>query len=364
MKLIHFFIPAVVAICLLLTWKFAPHESSLAMESFLVVPVYFLKALLLTVQGTYWTVEALFVTSSNLLSSIGDVPSTIQNKFVPDLTGMSIVITGASSGIGADIAELAASRGASLLLAARRVDRLSTLAATCRKLGATAHILEYDAANPHAGQQLVEAAVKHLRGIDMLILNAGTAGPWSHVENITDLDVLEQLMQINYWGYVRATHAALPHLKQSQGRIVVVSSFYGVIPAPFQAGYSATKHALHGFYNTLRQELVTYGVSITVHCPGGVKTEVQGKFVDPATKRHMQLEMPEQMLASSRGCAASILWAASKRLSQVYYPIYAGVLSSMRMAMPEMIDSLFKWMVDYHLDVENFRFQKEEPILS
>jgi len=181
-----------------------------------------------------------------------------------------IVITGASSGLGADVALAAAKQGASLLLAARRLDKLKEVRALCLNAGAReVEVLEMDTSVDLDHTRLVEAVGLKFGRLDLLVLNAGIPGPWARFDNLTDLLMLERVMDVNFWGYVKTTRLALPLLKQSLGHIVVVSSMYGHITAPFQAGYCASKHALTGFYASLRQELIGM-VGITIHSPGGV----------------------------------------------------------------------------------------------
>jgi short-subunit dehydrogenase len=205
-----------------------------------------------------------------------DLPQELTQPASASFFNQNIIITGASSGIGADMARLLAARNTSLVLAARRLDKLEIVAQECRDAGAKqVLVVAYDAADEDAGVALINYTLRHLGRLDTLILNAGMAGPWAKMADLPDLTSLYRLMNVNYWGYVRATHAALPALAASHGRLVAVSSFYGRIPAPYQAGYSATKHAMQGFFNTLRPELAAEDVSVTVHLPGGIATEVQ-----------------------------------------------------------------------------------------
>jgi len=206
------------------------------------------------------------------------VPSVLVADTTMLYQGKVMVILGASSGIGKDIALAAAEKGATLVLAARRVDKLEQVAEECRAAGAPkVDVLRVDVSVAEQTQACVDHVKKTYGKLDVLVLNAAIPGPWAIVEDITDVSMLHNLMDINYWGYVTPTLQSIPLLKNSSGHIVVVSSMYGHIISPYQAVYCAAKHALHGFFDVLRQELRGH-VGVTVHCPGGIATEVLSKF--------------------------------------------------------------------------------------
>src|SRR5207237_3633894 len=119
---------------------------------------------------------------------------------------------------------------------------------------------------------LIDAALKSFGRIDALVNNAGMSAH-ANFEDVTDLGWYETLMRINHWGSVWCTHAALPHLKASRGRLVAVASLAGLIGVPGRTAYSATKFAMTGFFEALRTELLDTGVSVTLAYPGVVATE-------------------------------------------------------------------------------------------
>lgn len=262
-------------------------------------------------------------------------------------------MTGASSGIGEAVALDACSQGATVVLAARRRERLTAIAAACTTRGGTPSILSYDAADGNAGVALA-AHVRHVHGgrLDLLVLNAGIAGPWARFDTLNGTHAMERVLAVNYFGYVRALQAALPLLAPG-ARVVAVSSFYGRIPAPFQAGYAAAKHALHGFFNTVRPELAARGISVTVHCPGGIATEVQSKFETVSAER-ATLDMPDVFLASAEDCAASILHAAEARVAEAYFPMYAALAVEARQMFPGPFDAGFTAVVARYMDTDVF----------
>jgi short-subunit dehydrogenase len=189
------------------------------------------------------------------------------------------VITGASDGIGAEMArQIARSLAgeAALVLAARNQQKLEAVAQQCRDAGARAEAVMTDVAQEAQCRALVDKAVQLFGRIDALVNNAGLSAHalFSDVR-AQDLHWYEDLMRVNFWGAVWCTHAALPHLKQSRGSIVAVSSLAGLLGVPGRNAYSATKFAMAGFFEALRAELKPSGVSVTVAYPGVVATETR-----------------------------------------------------------------------------------------
>ena len=188
------------------------------------------------------------------------------------LRGSRILLTGASEGIGRALALQLAARGARLVLAARDVARLESIATECRAAGAETHAVPTDVADPRACAALVAAASAALGGLDVLVNNAGST-MWARFDAVTDLGIFERLMQVNYLGPVWLTHAALPHLKASRGLVVAVASLAGLTGVPERSGYAASKHALVGFFESLRIELEPDGVDVTIVAPDFVLSE-------------------------------------------------------------------------------------------
>ncbi|MBA2963738.1 MULTISPECIES: SDR family oxidoreductase [Ramlibacter] len=189
------------------------------------------------------------------------------------------VITGASDGIGAELARQLAARergGATLVLAARSADRLADVAAQCEAQGAQALAVPTDVSREADCRALVDTAAQRFGGIDVLVNNAGVSAHALFEEvGADDLHWYQDLMAINLWGSVWCTHAALPHLKASRGRIVAVSSLAGLVGVPGRTAYSASKFAMTGFFEALRTELKAAGVTVTIAYPGVVATETR-----------------------------------------------------------------------------------------
>src|SRR5690606_17729775 len=121
--------------------------------------------------------------------------------------------------------------------------------------------------------KVIEAAANHFGGIDVLVNNAGIT-MWADFEDTKDPALIEHVMRVNYLSCAWCTYFALPYLKKSRGHIVGVSSIAGIVGVPGHAIYGASKHAVHGFLNSLRVELKPYGIGVTVVAPDFVITEI------------------------------------------------------------------------------------------
>jgi short-subunit dehydrogenase len=185
-----------------------------------------------------------------------------------------ILITGASSGIGAEMARQFAKEKARIVLAARRAERLEEVAKEVRVLGGEAHVVLADVAKEADCKRMVEDTVAALGGLDLLVVNAGIS-MWALFSEITDLSIFRTIMETNYLSAVYTTYYALPHLKTSRGQIAAISSLTGKTGVPTRTAYAASKHAMNGFFDSLRAELWDSGVKVTVICPGFVATEVR-----------------------------------------------------------------------------------------
>ena len=182
-------------------------------------------------------------------------------------------ITGASSGIGEALALACAAEGARLVLSARSRETLEALAERTSLPRENILILPIDLSRQDNFPEAVAHVINTFGEIDLLINNAGISQRSLAIE--TDLSVDRQLMEVNYFGTVALTKAVLPRMiARKQGHIVVVSSLVGKFGTPKRSGYSASKHALHGYFDSLRAELWQQGITISLICPGFIRTQI------------------------------------------------------------------------------------------
>ncbi|MFN2121325.1 MAG: SDR family oxidoreductase, partial [Anaerolineales bacterium] len=231
----------------------------------------------------------------------------------------SVVITGASLGIGRAIALQLAGEGAWLTLAARHEAELEQVARKCRDGGGRCIAVRMDVSREAQCERLVDRAAREYGSIDVLILNAGI-GMHGDFDQLPDLSLLKTLMDVNYWGSVYCAFRALPHLKAARGRIVVVSSGGGKLPTPGVSGYASSKWALSGFSDTLRIELAASGVTVTVAYPEWVATGISSRALMPDGRLQGKVVSHEVGAMSADECARRILHAAARRKRDVMSP--------------------------------------------
>lgn len=203
--------------------------------------------------------------------------------------GKTVVITGASSGLGASLAEGFAVAGATPVLFARSAEALDAVAGRCRAAGAEPLVVPGDVTVARDCARLVERTLEAHGRIDVLVACAGI-GMWSGFEELADPGILQRVMEVNYGGVVNSVFHALPLLKASRGLLVVVSSIQGLVGVPYHTGYSASKHALQGFCDSLRMELRGTGVDIlTIQAHWisgtGLREQALGRDGHPMGKR-------------------------------------------------------------------------------
>jgi len=197
-----------------------------------------------------------------------------------NITGKTVVITGASSGLGEAASRHLAARGARLALGARRQDRLSALVTDLVGAGATALWRPTDVTRCSDVEHLVEAAIERFGRIDVLINNAGVM-PHSPLERGKIVD-WERMIDVNIKGVLYGIRAALPHMqRQKSGHIISVSSVSGHKVRPGATVYAATKHAVRVISEGLRQEVKPWNIRTTLISPGFVNTELPGSITEP-----------------------------------------------------------------------------------
>lgn len=256
-----------------------------------------------------------------------------------------VIITGASKGIGAELARQLASRGAILALAARDRPALEQVAAECVARGARAEIFVTDVAVEDDCRKLVERTVAAFGRIDTLVNNAG-ATMWARFEDIRDMAILARIMQVNYMGAVYCTHYALPHLRASRGRLVGISSLAGRTGVPTRSGYAASKHAMTGFFDTLRIELADSGVAVTMIYPGFVSTGIRENATGPDGKPIAVSPVKEGEVMTVEECARITLDAIEARKREVVMTARGKLGLVLKIFAPSLIDRIARRAIE------------------
>ncbi len=225
--------------------------------------------------------------------------------------GKTVWITGASSGIGRALAVEMARRGANLLLSARRLGMLSATAEACRKHGGKAALLPFDLADTGRVRGIAAEAEARTGPVDILAAIAGVGQRGLALE--TDLAVARKIMDVDFWGAVELTRALAPGMiKRGRGQIVVLSGVLGKFGAPRRSAYSASKHALHGWFESLREETLGTGLEITLLVPGWVRTEISEKALEANGSPHGALDAGQAGGISPEECARRAMPAIVK----------------------------------------------------
>lgn len=222
-----------------------------------------------------------------------------------DLKNKTVLITGASSGIGKACAEEFARRGANLVLAARQYVTLCEITAGIEKqYGVRAIAVQCDVTKEDDCKHLVEQAALTFKGIDVLINNAGIS--MRALFKDLDLVVIRNLMDVNFWGTVYCTKYALPYLLKSKGSVIGVSSIAGYRGLPGRTGYSASKFAMNGFMEALRVENLKTGLHVMVAAPGFTASNIRNTALAKDGSQQGESSMDEGKMMTAEQVASII----------------------------------------------------------
>lgn len=199
-----------------------------------------------------------------------------------------VVVTGGASGIGAAISRRFAREGATIGLLDMDAGGVARKAATLREKGIEAVGIACDVGSESECRSAINEIINQYGGIDVLVNNAGITQRSAFVD--TRVEVYRKVMDVNFFGSLYCTAAAMPSLIARQGAIIVIESLAGVAPLLGRSGYCASKHALHGFFTSVRSEVRDAGVHVMIACPGFVETNLQTRALggDGQVTRHPQ----------------------------------------------------------------------------
>ncbi len=255
----------------------------------------------------------------------------------------TVWITGASSGIGEALAYAFAGKGARLVLSARNADALERVAACCLAKGAVEKplLLPFDLAAHNIIPAMARQALGWRGGIDILVNNAGIGQRATAAE--IKPEIARRIMEVNFFAPVFLTREVLPAmLARKSGRIVVVSSVLGKFHLPGRSVYTASKHALQGYFDTLRAELSGSGVGVTIICPGWIDTRISENALTGDGGCYGKATRSDARKMSAEECARKMIAAIAAGRREALIggsEIWGGVL---RAALPDIFD----WLVN------------------
>jgi len=232
-----------------------------------------------------------------------------------DFKDRVVVVTGAASGIGLAICRKFAQAGAKIGMLDMDEKEVLACAGELVAEGVPAVAIKCDVTSRSECESAIRSLIEHYGGIDVLVNNAGITQRDSFLE--TRISVYHKVMEVNFFGSLYCTKAAIESLIERKGQIIVMESIAGVAPLLGRTGYCASKHALHGFFTTLRCEIRRFGVHVTIVCPGFIKTNLQDRALggDGRVTTHPQSTMGKP--GTPEEAAQAVYEAAVKRKPMV-----------------------------------------------
>lgn len=233
-----------------------------------------------------------------------------------DLKNKIIWITGASSGIGEALCYQLNQLGAKLIISSRNREALYQVKSNCKINPLDVHVLPLDLENIDALEDITKDALKIFNKIDIIIHSGGVSQRSLALE--TELSVAQRIMNINFWGTIALSQYLLPSmLSKGSGHIVIISSLVGKFGTKFRSAYSASKHALHGYFDSLRTE-IDPNIKITIVCPGFIKTNVTINALTANGTKQNSMDDAQANGMPAEECASQIIKAILSAKEEVY----------------------------------------------
>lgn len=254
-----------------------------------------------------------------------------------DIKGKVVIVTGASSGIGEATARQFGRQGAKVVLAARRVDKLLSLAQEIEAMGtgADAFVVQADLSRLNDIQKLVAQTLEKFGRIDVLVNNAGF-GRLDWLENLDPVKDIQAQIDVNVMGVIQTTRQVLPlMMKQRAGSIINMCSMAGLVGTPTYTIYAASKHAVHGFSEALRREVKPWGIDVSLIYPGGVVTEFSQHA---GIKRKTNASTPKFMLLTAEQVGEAVVKLVRRPRRMWIIPWLWSVTAFMNKFMPAFVD--------------------------
>ncbi|TAG02623.1 MAG: SDR family oxidoreductase [Cytophagia bacterium] len=249
-----------------------------------------------------------------------------------------IIITGASSGIGKALALELGNLEAKIVITGRRKEALDTVEQELRQKNIEVLSIVADSAIEEDNQRIINETIKKFQKIDILINNAGIS--MRALFEDTKIEVIKQIMDINFYGMVYATKYALPYILESKGSIVGISSINGYRGTPARTGYTASKFAMNGFLEALRTEVMKRDVHILVACPGFTASNIRKYALDQNGNPQGESPREEQKMMSAETVAKKIINAIQKRKRDLILTRQGKLAVFLNKWLPKMMDKI------------------------
>jgi len=267
-------------------------------------------------------------------------PEPSKAAYEKKFRGKVVLITGASSGLGKELAEQLSVYAPKLVLVARQVDKLNELKASCEKLGAEqVFVIQADVSKPEDCKKLVEDTVAHFSDIHVLFLNAGVAQS-DRIRNVKDPSVLKQIMDTNYFGSTNVAFYALPAIRKTKGHIVVTSSVVSKLIMVGGAAYCASKAAVNSFFDCLRIEEFKNGVKVTIVCPGYVPTDILKNSLNGEGQPQKETGKALKFAMGLKPAVQKMIHSCVSNKLEVWYTLQGTLAMGFRGAFPNLFDRI------------------------
>lgn len=251
----------------------------------------------------------------------------------------TVLITGASSGIGMALAREFASHKSNIVMGARSEEKLEELAAELEAQGVKTAYIKTDVSIEGDCKALVDLAVERFGGIDVCICNAGIS--MRALYDDVDMDVIRRLMDVNFWGTAYTVKYALPYIQKSHGSIVGVSSVAGFHGLPGRTGYSASKYAIHGLLETIRIENLKKGVHVMIAAPGFTASNVRFSALTADGSPQGKSPRQEGKMMTAEEVAHRIVRGVALRKRELLMDFDGKATKLLKKIWPSLLDRLF-----------------------
>lgn len=254
------------------------------------------------------------------------------------MKGKVVIVTGASSGIGKACAEVFGLNGAKIVITGRNVDKLQAAANELQTKGIDVLAVVADVAKEEDNYKVVEATLQKYGRIDVLINNAGIS--MRALFNDLDVSVIKQVMDINFYGAVYATKAALPEIIKNRGSVIGISSIAGYRGLPARTGYSASKFALQGFLESIRTELLYTGVHVLTACPGFTASNIRNTALSKDGSSQSESPLNEGKIMTAEEVAKAIYKATISRKRDLVLTSQGKLTVFLNKWLPSFMDNM------------------------
>lgn len=277
------------------------------------------------------------------------------------MNGKVAIITGASSGIGLACANEFASRGASVVLAARNEQKLKEIESTLTGKGYSVFIVKTDVTIQEDCENLIALTLQEFGRIDYLLNNAGIS--MRALFSTVDLKVIRQIMEVNFFGAVYCTKYALPHIIKTKGSIVGITSIAGFFGLPARTGYSASKFALQGFLETIRVENFRNGVHVLIAAPGFTATNIRKSALTANGSQQGASPRNESKMMSSEEVARRIARGIIRRQRRIIMSVQGKLVVAARRILPVIVDKMLFYYMGKEPDA-NFGIESNPLLIA